>query len=710
MAEPRDSQDPARRHERLLAYVREKTNELLGVIGTAPLRPEELDEEHLLELDPIGTVAGAFAQVMEHLKHTNARLHLAYAELAAIFEYASVAIVMVDQDLRIRTSNPAAKRLFCINPTGRQDIPCYQALCGRARPPALGCSALRALKTGRPVRHPRWQREGRAYEVFASPVFDETGQADHVVLIYLDITERVRAHREIAEREERLQDFLDNASDLILSVSPEGRILYVNRTWKKTLSYADADLQHMRIFDALDPGYIEHCRSLLAHPTPAGENRRIEVAFRTKDGRRIEAEGAVNWVWENGRPVATRGIFRDVTALRRAEEERRRRETLESLGVLAGGIAHDFNNVLAGILGQLELAARSLPTDHPARERLATAQEAAVRAQGLTHQLLTFAKGGEPRKQTIDLASLVDETARFALAGSSVAYEFSAPPDLPAVEADPHQLAHVVQNLVLNAAQAMGNRGAIRIALEPAPAPDASGQPGVLVTVADTGKGIPPEVLPRVFDPYFTTKPDGTGLGLTTAYSVVTRHGGRIELDSQPGRGTEVRVWLPAAGASVREAETPETAEPETPQADRPVRVLLMDDEEMILDAAADLLDMEGFEVETARDGDEAVALYREAFDRGRPFDVVILDLTVPGGKGGLETLRSLRDLDPEVRAIASSGYANDPVLARPEAYGFCATAPKPYRLSDLLGAVEAALGANKKGRENSPCPRTEPR
>ncbi|MFZ5481836.1 MAG: ATP-binding protein [Myxococcota bacterium] len=400
-----------------------------------------------------------------------------------------------------------------------------------------------------------------------------------------------------------------------------------------------------------------------------------------------------------GQPARLLGVVVDLTDRKRAERERRRLEDelarsskLESLGVLAGGIAHDFNNILTAVLANLSLAAHRLPGEHPARRRLDQATRAAERARDLTRQLLTFARGGAPVKEATSLAEVLRESAGFALQGSRSRAELTTAPDLWAVDADPGQLGQVVHNLVLNAEQAMPDGGILRIeadnvTLAHGELPPLPAGRYVRVQVADTGPGIAPEHLDRIFDPFFTTKASGSGLGLATAYSIVRRHGGRIAVDTGPRRGTTFALHLPAA-----------TSAPAAPRReDRAVvagagRVLVMDDDPHVRGLAEACAREVGYEVVVTADGEAAIHAWEEARAAGCPYDVLVMDLTVPGAMGGREALAVLHARDPHVRAIVSSGYFDDPVLAEPAAHGFVGAIRKPWRLEDLARELAAAL------------------
>ncbi|MHA1730641.1 MAG: ATP-binding protein [Promethearchaeota archaeon] len=382
-----------------------------------------------------------------------------------------------------------------------------------------------------------------------------------------------------------------------------------------------------------------------------------------------------------------------------AEEKRRVEEALvvhqkmESIGVLAGGIAHDFNNLLAVIIGNLSTARLDLSEDNrDILEAISDAEEAARRARDLTSQLLSFTKPGHFVKEPFDLEGVVEEAVRFALHGSNTKYDLHVQDGLLRANADEGQIAQVVNNLVLNATEAMPEGGTIRVSLEnkrTGPG-DVVAKPGEMyleMTIEDDGVGIPPENLSKIFDPYFTTKEKGHGLGLAVCYNIVKKHGGDIRVESKVGRGTRVTVLIPAV-----EDESPGAEEINSePMEGKGGRILVMDDEEVIRRLLGHMLERLGYSVETAADGIEAIEKYRKAIEEGRKFDAAILDLTVPGGMGGVETMENLLKLDPAARGIVSSGYSDQPVVGNYAEHGFSAVLPKPYdikELAEILGKL----------------------
>ena len=356
--------------------------------------------------------------------------------------------------------------------------------------------------------------------------------------------------------------------------------------------------------------------------------------------------------------------------------------------------AHDFNNSLAGILGNISLSLNDKTLNSKTRGFLEEARKACIRAKSLTQQLLTFASGGEPVKQSASLADIVRDSTSFVLSGSNVACRHDIPDDLWLVDIDRGQISQVIQNLVLNAIHSMAEGGTInivcanieRVEMEAIPLPvDKS---FVKIIIEDCGVGIPANIIDKIFDPYFSTKQNGSGLGLAITHSIISKHDGYIDVNSQPGAGTTVTTYLPA---SAQKAMV-ETDEEFIQQPTRKHKIMVMDDDEMIRNVAQGILTLIGHKVVLAEEGQEAIRLYKEALETPEPIDCVILDLTVPGGMGGKDAVQAILSIAPEAKVIVSSGYSNDPIMASYEKYGFCGAVVKPYELKDLARAVEQAL------------------
>jgi len=381
-------------------------------------------------------------------------------------------------------------------------------------------------------------------------------------------------------------------------------------------------------------------------------------------------------------------VFRDISDRLRLEKDRIRMRQLDTLGMLAGGIAHDFNNLLQCIFGYVSLAKMDLDQTSDSFTMLENAEKSMAQATSLTQQLLTYSKGGKPVKKVIPLQPIIQNAVVFSLSGSNVDFD-TFYDDLWCVDGDEGQLGQVIQNIMLNAAQAMPQGGRIRItALNQAPGSAADGKKSVSISIADTGIGISKEHLSRIFDPYFTTRKTGNGLGLATAYSIVKNHGGTIMVESTVGSGSTFTITLPAV-----ECGSPQTAQDDPPPGPgRSARILVMDDEEIIRTVAMKMLKSQGHSVEEAPHGEAALALYRKAIEDGNPFDLVILDLTVKGGMGGTETLMRLKDIDPGVKAIVSSGYSDDVTVASHLELGFIALLAKPYTAVQLGNIISRTL------------------
>ena len=509
------------------------------------------------------------------------------------------------------------------------------------------------------------------------------------------------AHNELMESHQELECEVEARQEAeehyrtLFEQSPDG-VLLVDPLTKKPIRFNSAAYQQLGYnreeFAALSMADIDVIDSLedverrtqtfLQHGSST-----FETLHRTKDGQ-------LRNVLVTGKTISIGGdnfiltIFRDITAAKKMEEELLKSQKLESVGVLAGGIAHDFNNLLTAIVGNISLAANCLEPGSRPGMLLASSEKACMRARDLTQQLLTFAKGGSPAKQLASLAEIVRESASFALRGSGTSCEFLIPDDLWNAEVDKGQISQVIHNLMINAEQAMSGAGVIRVSCA-----NVAGIPGsntehlVRIDIQDTGIGIQQEYLQKVFDPYFTTKQKGSGLGLASSYSIIRKHDGRIEVESTPGVGTTFHVYLPA----VAETAAPElVVAPVIPS--RSSRILVMDDEQIVLDVVAEMLQMLGHDVEKVGNGAEALQAYRSALDAGRRFDVVILDLTVPGAMGGKEAVQLLLQIDPGVKAVVSSGYASDTTVSDFRSFGFAGVLSKPYTLHDIEKVVADLL------------------
>ncbi|MDP8246318.1 MAG: response regulator [Candidatus Hinthialibacter antarcticus] len=419
-----------------------------------------------------------------------------------------------------------------------------------------------------------------------------------------------------------------------------------------------------------------------------------DIKIQSKTGElRWVSETSLQLNNDQGQPLGVLGLFQDITERKRMEEELLKSRKLESIGLLAGGIAHDFNNMLTAILGNISLARVLCEGDDNLYKYLTKAEKASLRAQTLTQQLLTFSKGGAPVKEVISIPDLVRETASFTLRGSNVICVYDINEDVWTLNIDKGQICQVIQNLLINADQAMPDGGTLEIGVHNAFIEEGQYQelPSgnyVKILVRDYGAGIPEENLTKIFDPYFSTKPKGNGLGLATAYSIIKNHNGLIFVESIVNKGTVFTILLPGNKTSVPSIQEPS----EVHSNSSGITVLLMDDEEMVRDITGTMLEHLGYKVNYAKDGKEAIDQYQITYKSDNRIDCVIMDLTIPGAMGGKEAIQHLKDIDPNVKAIVSSGYSNDPVMANYADYGFSGVLNKPYQIEKLDEALKKII------------------
>jgi PAS domain S-box-containing protein len=508
-----------------------------------------------------------------------------------------------------------------------------------------------------------------------------------------EITERKQAEGALRESEARYRTLFESAAEGILIVDIETKKQkYANPAICTMLGYSREELAKMNVEDIHPKASLEHVFAEFNAQTRGEKTLSSALPCLKKDGTIIYADINAAKAIIDGRECNI-GFFTDVTELRRLQEEQLRVAKMESISILAGGIAHDFNNLLTAIMGNIGLARRYVEPQGKAFEMLDEAEKASVRARDLTQQLLTFSKGGVPIKKPASISELVKETATFTLRGSNVRPELSLPEDLWVVEVDEGQMSQVIQNIVINADQAMPAGGTLNISarntaiqrLGALPLPKGN---YVQIDIKDEGIGMSKQQLARLFEPYYTTKQTGSGLGLATAYSIIRNHSGYITAESTQNVGTTFHIYLPASSKP--------TPVKKKSAREKPIhgkgRILVMDDEEIIREMLNKMLPLAGYDVELASDGVEAIKQYTKARESGQPFDAVILDLTVPGGMGGKETVKKLLEIDPKVKAIVSSGYATDPIMSEYKEYGFSAVVAKPYDVGQMEETLHDVL------------------
>lgn len=512
-----------------------------------------------------------------------------------------------------------------------------------------------------------------------------------------EIAERKLAEEFLAAEKEQLSVTLRSIGDGVITTDTQGQIVLINKVAETLTGWSMEEAVGAplhKVFCIINEKTRLPCENpvnkVLTGGTIVGLGNDTMLISRDSTERIIADSGAPIRDL-NSKIIGVVLVFRDITEKQKMEQELLKTQKLESLGILAGGIAHDFNNILTAILTNVTLA-KAYTADERTVQKLTTVEKAIQQAKDLTQQLLTFSRGGAPIRKTTSIGELIKDTAGFALRGSNVRCHFSIPHDLWSVDIDEGQISQVINNLIINADQAMPEGGILEILAEnikitaqqqPPLAPGAY----VTISIKDQGVGIPEQHLHKVFDPYFTTKHKGVGLGLATTYSIIKHHNGHISVESPPGEGTTFIIWLPASGEEHR-GEKESSPVPLKGKGN----LLVMDDEDIILEAAGDVLEYLGYRVVCARNGKEAIAVYSRALEEGNPFDAVIMDLTIPGGLGGKETIQQLIDIDPDVIAIVSSGYSNDPVMANFREYGFKGVVTKPYTIEELSKTLHTVL------------------
>lgn len=468
----------------------------------------------------------------------------------------------------------------------------------------------------------------------------------------------------------------------------------MNKAGQEASGYSIGEALKLTILDILPDSEP----ASLVNEYPAGPTTRrnetglYDAEFINKDETRIPVEGSMSPIMANGKLSGILILARDLTERKKMEEELLKIQKFESIGALAGGIAHDYNNILAVIMGNISLAQTYLDTDDRVFQLLTEAEKASEVAKKLTTRLLTFSKGGSPVRKVVHIAPILMGAVDFTLSGSNVKSDFSIPNDLRLIEVDESQIGQAIYNIVVNAMEAMPGGGTINVRAENArispennPAPNETNY--LKISIKDHGTGIPEEILGKISDPYFSTKDMGTqkgiGLGLSISQSIIKRHGGYIDIESKVGTGTTFFIYLPATGKKISR-KVPVKKPLKESHISGEGRILVMDDEEMIRDLAGQMLGRLGYDVALSGDGAEAIDIYTEAMKSERPFDLVVLDLTIRGGIGGKETISKLIEIDPGIKAIVSSGYSDSSVMSDYKSYGFKGSIAKPYKLEEL--------------------------
>jgi two-component system cell cycle sensor histidine kinase/response regulator CckA len=548
---------------------------------------------------------------------------------------------------------------------------------------------MKCIRTGKGKEFPKMKYEHKYLYISIAPF------PEGAIIISQDITKRIEAEEALKQSEQRFRLIVETTPSLLLITDKEGKNLYVSPNSEEITGFSNKELVNNFIWwihdDDMERAKKVFNRSFKEHTN----GRNFEYKAVRKDGKIWYASSS----WE---PIIDeKGNFQgmilqtiDISDRKIMEEEIAKVQKLESIGILAGGIAHDFNNFLTGIIGNISLAKLKTNPKDEIYEILTESEKAAHSAKSLTQQLLTFSKGGVPIKEKTDIKSLIKESAKFDIIGSNVDCEFDFQENLWEAIIDKAQMSQVVNNIIINAIEAIPEEGTITIKVENSEVKENAKIPleqgkYIKITFEDTGTGIPEENISKIFDPFFTTKENGSGLGLATVFSIIKKHKGFIYAESEIGKGSSFHLYLPASVDRSKETTKKETKE-KIPKSSG--KILIMDDKAFIRKSAERALNLYGYDVSGAENGGKALILYKEAMNDKNPYDVVILDLTVPGAMGGLKTLKELRKIDSNVKAIVSSGYSDDPVMSEHEKFGFNAIIKKPYEYHELAETVKKLI------------------
>ncbi|QTA81151.1 Two component system sensor response regulator/histidine kinase, PAS domain-containing [Desulfonema limicola] len=650
--------------------------------------------------DYIGTQG--IARDISHHKHIEQKLRESESQKKAILDSITINLAFVNENLEILWCNKAAADSVNKTPGEIIGCKCYE-LWGDPEKPCAGCPSVKAFKSRKTEHAVIYASDGTIWDEKGEPVFDDNGRITGILEIAHDITEKAVAEKALKESEEKYRILAENANDGIF-IAQDGVVKFPNPAAQKLIGYSAKELSKIPFTNLIHPDDREMVFKRYEQRLK-GENPPERYSFRiiNKSGKELYVQlNAVMIKWES-RPAAL-NFARDVTAEKKCEDQNLQIKKIEAIATLAGGIAHDFNNLLSVIMGNISLAEWKLAEDNSALQFLRQAEKAALRAKGLTSQLITFAKGGAGVKKTGSLGSIIQEIPDHIVNNSILNCKLYINDNLWPVEFDKDQMRQVFKHLLINAAEFSRPGSLITIKAENYTVSDSNSTKlpvpegrYVKIIFQDKGIGIPEKNLVRIFDPYFTTKEmgtqKGTGLGLAIVRSIIHKHKGLIFAESKLDAGAAFHIYLPAYEDNLVNTWTklPVPQAPGLPGK----KILVMDDEEMIRELVCQILQKLKYESACAKDGMETVLMYQQAADSGRPYDAVILDLTIPEGKmGGCDTIKKLMEINPEVKSIVSSGYSNDPVFSDYKKYGFKGALPKPYTSRELKEELQRVLNS----------------
>ncbi len=659
--------------------------------------------------DEIGSLANTFNQMTDNLRTIIASRDQQNAFLNNVLDSLSHPFYVINvKDYTIEIANSAAEFSKIT-----KDSTCYALTHGKNKPchnyKEHPCPLELVKQTKKPVKveHIHIDKYGqpRNIEIQAYPIFDSDGNLIQMIEYNYDITERKLAEKALAEEKERLSVTLRSIGDGVITTDTNGIIIFLNKMAEKITGWKQEESVGQpldKIFHIIHQRTRERCKNPVSEVLKSGS-----LADRSSHITLIAKNNTERSIVDNGAPIYDKEkkligvvlVFRDVTEKIKIEKELLKAKKLESVGILAGGIAHDFNNILVAILGNINLATFLVNPEDEIHLLLTEAEKATLRAKNLTLQLLTFSKGGEPIKELSSISEIIKDSSSFVLRGSNVKCNYHIPKDLWHVEIDKGQMSQVIQNIIYNAKHAMPDGGVIDIKCENMVKKEhqyipLTDEEIIKISITDNGIGISENVLDKIFDPYFSTKQHGSGLGLAITHSIIMRHGGHVSVESKLDNGTTFSIYL---AASSKNKQPVARKEVELIKEEGKGKILVMDDEEIVRTTTQKMLSMLGFEVALAKDGEEAINTYKQRMHTASSIDVIILDLTIPGGMGGIETIEKLLQIDPQVRVIVSSGYTEDPVMANYKKYGFSSMINKPFDMKELNEVITKITRGSSK-------------
>ncbi len=647
----------------LFDYINDKINQLLKVIGTKPINKDDISPETLLELDPLGIIAETFETILENLTEKNKQLKIINNRLEILLNTISDGIYVVDKDFNIKFINETERKLLNLSMEEILTNKCYKIFKNLTQP-CKNCFVLKVINSKKAyflktvlLKELNFINTGEREVVDISFYPFEDDQ----VLVYIkDLTEIYQKIKLINFEKEKLLVILQSMMEGVIVIDNDFKVLLINNSCEEILEISYSKIKDKNLFN-----FFPFFKLLF-------DDKVSKVKEINYNNKILESTSSPIFFENNIKGYVI--VLRDITEKKRFQNEIQKIEKLEAVGLLAGGIAHDFNNILTTAYGNIELCELLINDRSKLINKLKLIKNSLLKAKNLTEKLLTFSKGGEPVKDIVEIIDIIQESINFVLSGSSIAVDYFFEENLYNVEVDPGQIYQVFSNLALNSKQAMKGKGKIEVVIKNFK------NNKIKIIFKDNGPGIPKKYLNKIFDPFFTTKNGNSGLGLSIVYNIIKKHNGEIFVNSEIGKGTEFVIYLPAVKRKIIKRKNNILNEKAK---NHPLKVLIMDDDADLRKTIKEILELKGFIVFEASRGEEAIEVYKT-----RKIDIVILDLTVIGGLGGVDTLKVLKNINPQVKAIVSSGYSNDPVMSKFREYGFVDKIEKPFKIEELVNLI----------------------